>query len=320
MSEQASAIALISRARPSQVAASRPFQTAAAPGENRLATAFRRVLNEATGATAFKDPCAPAAAANPTTAKSAGAPYVVQKGDTLSGVCRRALLASGRDASGGALAAAVETVAQANGLASANRIRVGQRLDLSALGAGAAKAGVAPQTGQGGRAAPWKPGVRELEDLLALVRPGALSEAKASSAQSTPILDTAATISSAYGMRRNPFSKAMEHHDGVDLAVAAGSGIYPARDGTVVFSGWQAGYGKTVVVRHDNGLETLYGHNQSNLVRTGQRVTSETRIAKVGSSGNSTGPHVHFEVRRDGKAINPSLMVESKLLQVAKAL
>jgi len=315
MSEQASAISLITRARPSHVAESRPFQPSAPASKGILAEAFRRVMNEAAGATVFSETGDGAAASSASPAKSAATAYVVQKGDTLGAICQRALAAAGNDRSPAAVAGAVEKVAQANGLASANRIREGQTLDLSVLGAVSSTA-----AGQGGRAAAWQPGTRVLEDLLAIARPGAMAEAKESAAKCAAILDAAPRISSEYGMRRNPFTKAMEHHDGVDLAVAAGTGVYPAMEGTVVFSGWQAGYGKTVVVRHDDGLETLYAHNQSNLAKVGQRVTQDTRIAKVGSSGNSTGPHVHFEVRRDGKAINPALMVEPRLLQVAKAL
>jgi len=118
-------------------------------------------------------------------------------------------------------------------------------------------------------------------------------------------LHAPARITSGYGMRRDPFNGRPAFHRGVDLAVKSGTDIYPVKEGVVKFSGWQPGYGRMVIVEHDDGLETVYAHNSSNLVQPGERVSPDAAIAKSGSSGRSTGPHLHFEVREGGKAIDP---------------
>lgn len=114
-----------------------------------------------------------------------------------------------------------------------------------------------------------------------------------------------ARMSSGYGMRRDPFTGRPAFHKGVDLAAKTGTEIFPVDTGVVKFSGWQSGYGRIVVVEHADGIESVYAHNSNNLVAPGQIVSPDEPIAKVGSSGRSTGPHLHFEVRRDGRAIDP---------------
>ena len=114
-----------------------------------------------------------------------------------------------------------------------------------------------------------------------------------------------AHITSGFGMRKDPFNGQPSFHRGVDLALKTGTDVYPVDEGIVKFSGWQAGYGRVVIVGHEDGTETLYAHNSTNIVTPGQRVTPDEVIAKSGSSGRSTGPHLHFEVRRDGRAIDP---------------
>jgi murein DD-endopeptidase MepM/ murein hydrolase activator NlpD len=127
----------------------------------------------------------------------------------------------------------------------------------------------------------------------------------------SPIFKTSARLSSGYGMRRDPFNGKPDFHKGIDLAVAAGTDIYPVQPGVVSFSGWQPGYGRIVVVRHENGLETVYAHNSSNLARAGDTVSPDAPIARVGTSGRSTGPHVHFEVRKEGKPVDPTPYLQS---------
>jgi LysM repeat protein len=94
-------------------------------------------------------------------------------------------------------------------------------------------------------------------------------------------------------------------HAGIDITAEAGSQIYAAAAGTVVYSGWIRAYGQVVKIQHSNSFITLYAHNQKNLVEVGEDVEAGQLIATVGRSGHATGPHVHFEVRRDGKAYNP---------------
>jgi len=89
----------------------------------------------------------------------------------------------------------------------------------------------------------------------------------------------------------------------------------------VVFSGWKPGYGKTIIVRHDDGLETRYGHASKTLVKPGDRVDEGAEIALLGNTGRSTGPHLHFEVRRDGRSVDPLPYIQrGQQLQVAQAL
>jgi murein DD-endopeptidase MepM/ murein hydrolase activator NlpD len=94
-------------------------------------------------------------------------------------------------------------------------------------------------------------------------------------------------------------------HAGIDITAEMGSEIYAAAPGTVVYSGWIRAYGQVVKIQHSNSFITLYAHNQKNLVDVGEDVEAGQVIATVGRSGHATGPDVHFEVRRDGKAYNP---------------
>ena len=99
-------------------------------------------------------------------------------------------------------------------------------------------------------------------------------------------------------------------HAGIDIKAEVGSEIFAAAPGTVVYSGWIRAYGQVVKIQHTNDFITLYAHNQKNLVEVGEDVEAGQLIATVGRSGHVTGPHVHFEVRRDGKAYNPLHLLE----------
>lgn len=112
-------------------------------------------------------------------------------------------------------------------------------------------------------------------------------------------------LSSAYGMRKDPITGDEKFHHGMDIAAAEGSPIYPTAPGRVVFSGLRPGYGNVVEVLHADGTITRYAHNQKNLVTQGDAVTKARPIAYVGSTGRSTGPHLHFEVLKDGSAVDP---------------
>lgn len=112
-------------------------------------------------------------------------------------------------------------------------------------------------------------------------------------------------ISSGFGERKDPLTGANRFHHGLDIAANAGTPVYPASKGTVIFSGVKGGYGNMVEILHDDGLITRYGHNAGNAVKEGDVVTPEQAIAFVGSTGRSTGPHLHFEVLKDGKALDP---------------
>ena len=121
------------------------------------------------------------------------------------------------------------------------------------------------------------------------------------------MLPVHAPISSNYGMRKDPFTGKMRFHKGVDIAAPAGTPVVAALPGKVISAGHEGGYGKTVLVEHDNGLRTRYGHLASINVRVGDSVTSEDTLGTVGSTGRSTGAHLHFEVTRMGQPVNPLL-------------
>ena len=115
-----------------------------------------------------------------------------------------------------------------------------------------------------------------------------------------------AQISSHFGWRRNPFGgSGSEFHHGIDLRAPTGTNIRAAGGGTVTFQGWRSGYGNVVIINHGHGLETLYAHNSVNLVTVGQRVERGDIIARVGTTGRTTGAHLHYEVIRNGVRVNP---------------
>jgi len=111
--------------------------------------------------------------------------------------------------------------------------------------------------------------------------------------------------SSGFGRRSDPFSGFNEFHRGVDFSGPRGSDVLTVADGVVQFSGRSNGYGNTVEIDHGNGYMTRYAHNSENLVAVGDRVKAGQVIAKMGSTGRSTGSHVHFEVWLDGRVVNP---------------
>jgi murein DD-endopeptidase MepM/ murein hydrolase activator NlpD len=94
-------------------------------------------------------------------------------------------------------------------------------------------------------------------------------------------------------------------HEGIDIAASSGTPIHAAAAGTVIHAGWLGGYGNLVVVDHGDGLSTAYAHASAILVGLGQRVSQGETLSLVGSTGNSSGPHLHFEVRVNGSAVDP---------------
>lgn len=112
-------------------------------------------------------------------------------------------------------------------------------------------------------------------------------------------------ITSNFGYRKSPFGSSQEFHDGLDIGASYGAAIVATADGVVTFTGYRAGYGRTVTISHGYGFETSYCHNSSILVKTGQQVKKGQAIAKVGSSGRSTGPHLHYMVRQNGQLQDP---------------
>lgn len=112
-------------------------------------------------------------------------------------------------------------------------------------------------------------------------------------------------ITSPYGYRVHPIFGTTIYHSGMDIGVDYGTPIHAADSGTVIYSGWISGYGNAVIIDHGGGVQTLYGHNQSLNVSEGESVAKGSVIAYAGSTGNSTGPHCHFEVRVNGEPADP---------------
>ena len=120
-------------------------------------------------------------------------------------------------------------------------------------------------------------------------------------------LPVAAPLTSHFGWRADPLDGHVRFHRGVDVKAAYGTEVPAAAQGSVVFAGEQGGYGTTVVVAHPQGLRTRYAHLSASLVRVGDQVAAGQPIGRVGSSGRSTGAHLHFEVEQDGRRIDPEM-------------
>jgi murein DD-endopeptidase MepM/ murein hydrolase activator NlpD len=121
-----------------------------------------------------------------------------------------------------------------------------------------------------------------------------------------------AEFTSGYGIRSDPFRGSAAKHAGIDLAAPVGTPIYATADGVVSESGYNSGgYGNLIKLDHGRGIETRYGHLSSIMVRSGQRVVRGQQIGRMGSTGRSTGSHLHYEVRIDGRAVNPIPFMKS---------
>ena len=168
-----------------------------------------------------------------------------------------------------------ESLMSANGLTDPHDLRVGQLLIIPS---GENDEGNQPATASAFGLDPW-------------------SVAPANRQFRWPVI--AGVVSSPFGMRNGAM------HDGVDIAAPAGTPVYAADDGRVIFAGRLHGYGNVVIVQHSGGYVTVYAHNQRNLVDEGVSVASGQEIAQIGDSGRASGPNLHFEVRYNNQAQNP---------------
>ena len=121
----------------------------------------------------------------------------------------------------------------------------------------------------------------------------------------------AVRYTSGYGYRRDPKTGGRRMHNGSDFAGPHGTDIFATADGVVIHAGWQRGFGKLVKIRHEFGIETLYAHNTNIRVKVGQRVSRGDHIADMGSTGRSTGTHLHYEVRVNGRPVNPMIYIKA---------
>ena len=226
-------------------------------------------------------PAPPWAEEEPEGSDTAGVVHVVRRGQTLYRIARTYGVDSG-------------DLMRANGISDPRTLEVGQELFVpgatrvldvpDAPGAPPAEAGEAPTP-----RAPRTDPARE--------------EAPAPASATRPLLGwpLKGVLYGRFGARGGA------HHDGIDIAAPEGSPVVAAADGTVIFVGKQSGYGNVVIVRHEHGLVTVYAHNSAVLVREGAHVTRGQPVARVGQTGRTTGPHLHFEVRDGVKPRNPLL-------------
>jgi murein DD-endopeptidase MepM/ murein hydrolase activator NlpD len=121
-----------------------------------------------------------------------------------------------------------------------------------------------------------------------------------------PVDGRGVAVSSSFGVRHDPFTGRLARHTGLDIPAAYGTPILASGGGRVLSAGYKGAYGKAIVIDHGDGLKTLYGHASRLLVRAGDVVMPHQKIALVGSTGRSTGPHLHFEVIRNGARVEPS--------------
>ncbi len=199
--------------------------------------------------------------------------HVVERGQTLWRIAR-------------AYGVPIETIVAANDLADPTQIEVGQRLLI-------------PGARELIRVAP-APSMVEGRNRETANAPRATSPA----GPKTWLWPADGPITSRFGARRRN-----HRHQGLDIGAKTGSIVRASRAGQVTFAGTRGAYGRLVVIAHADGFSTWYAHNQSLAVRTGQRVRQGETIARVGRSGNASGPHVHFEIRRRGKALDPQLFL-----------
>jgi lipoprotein NlpD len=240
------------------------------------------------------------------TATSAAAEYKVQPGDTLWRISQR-------------FGMSVTELRSVNQLDTSTSIHIGQTLRVGKKGGSEAD----------GPSAKAQAALASLKARTQASEPEAAPKAPSASLQSAPAVTallpaqsvvppTTTATTSAPARKKYPFVWPVEGvltsrfgtregrgHDGIDIGAAPGSKVKAAADGDVIFADNHRSYGNLVLIRHSNNLVTVYAHNSKNLVNRGQRVKAGQAIALVGSTGHSTGPHLHFEVRRGVTAENP---------------
>ncbi len=231
--------------------------------------------------------------------------YTVESGDTLSSIAQRFNTSS-------------DSIAYINGISSPNRLSVGKELSVMQNASGVV---VKVVSGDNVVDIAQRYGITALDIVKAndlynasdisvgqvLILPGAkvTRSTQALSRSSNFAWPIKGIITSAFGMRIHPVSGESSSHDGLDISGNAGSNVYAAGSGVITFLDWSGDYGRLIVIDHGGGTETKYAHLSGFEAALGDRVYAGDLIGYVGSSGNTTGPHLHFEVRRNGTPVNP---------------
>ncbi len=229
--------------------------------------------------------------------------YTVLPGDTLSSISRR-------------FNTTVESIACINDLSSPDSIRVDTKLLVMCNASGTVRRVVEGDTlsdiaGQYGLSAGEIAEANKLESTeltpgLLLMLPGIVQAKNLSPSRGTPFRwPVSGSVTSGYGWRVHPISGETHFHEGLDIAADSGTKVKAAASGKVAFAGWVDTYGRLVIIDHGNGYETRYGHLSRYAVSEGESVLAGDTVGYVGSSGQATGAHCHFEVRYRGKVQNP---------------
>ncbi len=261
--------------------------------------------------------------------------HTIRTGDTLSDVVKKRMDTLGMQYETGDIYRQVRTVAAANRIEDPDRIYVDQRIDLSAVGqkTAVASGGPAPHTVPPQQTAeltpvnipiPASPLHQPPVSVPASVTVGA-PETQSAQPQTAPteyVLPATGRLTSGYGTRNDPFTGALRFHHGIDIALNRGTPVGSVASGEVLFVGRRGGYGHVVEIDHGRGETSLYAHLGETSVAAGQAIGLGQVIGLSGSSGRSTGPHLHFEIRRDGSSIDPAtvLPVDTLPVGVEKAI
>lgn len=230
--------------------------------------------------------------------------YTVRAGDTLTAIAQ-------------AFRTSTASIAQINNLSSPDLLSVGMKLSVMENASG-----VVVKVAQGDTL--WdisrRYGVSIAEiahvnnlDVTQVLPVGTTLLLPGASARSVPVVSRSSSfrwpiqgsLTSSYGWRTHPISGQESFHDGLDIAASSGTAIGAALGGKVKYAGWLGGYGRLVTIDHGDGLETRYAHMSAFNVSQGQIVSAGDIIGYVGQSGDATGPHVHFEIRKNGRTLNP---------------
>jgi lipoprotein NlpD len=197
----------------------------------------------------------------------------------------------------------VQELSEANGIKDPRGLSVGQELLIPGVAAPGAREDE-PEAPSGSKPSKPRVAAREEPPQRPAPRPAAPRPGKGAS---RPVPATKGLLDwPLRGVLYGKFGKkGREPHDGIDLAAPSGTPVKTAQEGTVLYAGEQQGYGLIVIVQHSDGLVTLYAHNRDLRVKTGQALRRSQVIATVGESGRTSGPHLHFEVRVDGKPVEP---------------
>lgn len=152
-----------------------------------------------------------------------------------------------------------------------------------------------------------------MTNLAGTVMPAGLGISTASAGSVTPdIWPVSGVVSSHFGFRISPGGIGSTYHEGLDIASSYGNPVHATANGRITQAGWVNGYGYLVEIDHGNGIKTRYGHNSAILVSVGDQVVQGQTISLIGSTGNSTGPHCHYEVRVNGEAVDPTLFLPTR--------